>query len=144
MRNFILLVIFFANQALSFPNITPESPTNGKHRALRVYNNKIFLLLTKSICIWPMFHIPCHLFYPVENNDLFEAMNDCGIGHLYTQFRDNQISRDNLWLVTEEMMAKMNITMNDQLTYQRKKKECNGKGTKFITLLDYWIIERIQ
>ena len=89
-----------------------------------------------------MFHIPCHLFSPIENNDLFVAMNDCGIGHLYTQFRDNQISRDNLWHVTEEMMEKMKITLNDQLTYERKKEECKDKGTKFITLLDYWIIYR--
>ena len=87
-----------------------------------------------------MFHIPCHLFFPIENNDLFVAMNDCGIGHLYTQFRDNQISRDNLWHVTQEMMEKMKITINDQLTYERKKEECKDKGTKFITLLDYWII----
>ena len=139
-RNFILLVIVFANQVFSLPNITTESPTNGKHRALRAYNNNIFSLLTKSNCIWPMFHFPCHLFSPIENNDLFVAMNDCGIGHLYTQFRDHQISRDNLWHVTEQQMEKMKITMNDQSTYQRKKEECKTKGTEFITLLDYWII----
>ena len=145
MRFFVLLAIIFANQVFSLPNRATESPINGKHDALRVCNNKILFLLTKLNCILLItFHIQCHTIFPIEKNKLFEAMNDCGIGHLYPHFRDNQISRDNLWHVTEEQMEKMKITINDQSTYQRKKEECKTKGTKFITLLDYWLILNVS
>ena len=67
-------------------------------------------------------------------------MVDCGIGHLYPKFRDHSISLDNLWHVTQNMLEMMKIPLNDQITYQKTKKEsanCSAQGTKFITLFDH-------
>ena len=47
---------------------------------------------------------------------------------------------DNLWHVTQDMLEKMNITLNDQITYQKTKKEsanCSAKGNRFIILFDH-------
>ena len=67
-------------------------------------------------------------------------MVDCGIGHLYPKFRDHSISLDNLWHVTQNMLEMMKIPLNDQITYQKTKKEsanCSAEGNKFIILFDH-------
>ena len=67
-------------------------------------------------------------------------MVDCGIGHLYPKFRDHSISVDNLWHVTQNMLEMMKIPLNDQITYQKTKKEsanCSAGGNKFIILFDH-------
>ena len=67
-------------------------------------------------------------------------MVDCGIGHLYPKFRDHSITLDNLWHVTQEMLEMMNIPLNDQITYQKTKKEsanCSAEGNEFIILFDH-------
>lgn len=67
-------------------------------------------------------------------------MVDCGIGHLYPQFRSHSITPDNLWHVTQEMLERMNIPLNDQITYQKTKKESanrSAEGIELIILFDH-------
>ena len=67
-------------------------------------------------------------------------MVDCGIGHLYPQFRDHSITPDNLWYLTQDQLERMKIPLNDQITYQKTKKEsanCSAEGNEFIILFDH-------
>ena len=68
-------------------------------------------------CILFTLHIPYYLFRPIEHNKLFEVMVNCGIGHLYPQFRNHSITLDNLWHVTQNMLEMMKIPLNDQITF---------------------------
>ena len=141
MKKFISLLII--SQAFSMmANLITKSSTDGKHRNLRIYCTWYSLSVKnkKMNCIWFTLDIPYYLFRPIENNELFEVMVNCGIGHLYPQFRNHSITLDNLWHVTQNMLEMMKIPLNDQITYEKTKKEsanCSAEGNKCIILFDH-------
>jgi len=62
-----------------------------------------------------------------NDNELSAALSSHGLSNLYETFKQEGISADNIWVVTDDMLAEWNVPTNDRLTYKRQRDEWKDK-----------------